>query len=179
MKEENEYVECRLEGEAVSSPALICQVSGIPDSGMEFNGEVPFCELGIESDDRFMLAAPLRFSLHVALAKQDIVVTGCLDADVEAICDRCAEPAPLHLHVCDVLHTYKNVLGQPVDLTEDIREDILLAFPQTFHCSDDCKGLCPMCGHNLNDGPCSCKSQEDGEEWDGNPWEALDGLGLK
>lgn len=172
-----EYMEDRIIGETVSCPALICQVMNIPDNGMKFDSSVSFADLGIEDDDRFILDGDVEVHLHVAAAKQNIIVTGYIDADVTGICDRCAEEAPLHLHVDDVLHSYKNVLGQPIDLTEDIREDILLAFPQSFHCSEDCKGLCPMCGQNLNEGTCSCKIEDDEEGSD--PWAALSGLDLK
>ena len=170
----------RLEGETVSSPALVFQTCAIPDAGMDAEGDVSFQEIGIESDDRFDLdGATLHFRLHIAAAKNDIVATGELEADVEALCDRCAEFAPLSLFTDDVIHTFKNALGQPIDLTEGIREDILLTFPQSFHCSEDCKGLCPVCGQNLNEGQCSCSAQSGGDSVDDNPWSVLDGLELK
>ena len=37
-----------------------------------------------------------------------------------------------------------------------LRDDILLDLPTKFLCTDDCKGLCPTCGKDLNDGPCQC-----------------------
>ena len=168
-----------MEQERASTPALICQISNLPDEGVVLEGDVSFEELDIESDFRFTLDRPMHYRLHVSLAKQDVVVTGSLSATVTAICDRCAEPADLHLEVNDVLHTYKNILGQPIDLTEEVREDILLAFPQSFHCSDDCKGLCPVCGQNLNMGQCSCEAPSDDDPDEGNPWSVLDGLNLK
>ena len=41
-------------------------------------------------------------------------------------------------------------------------------------CDDDCKGICPDCGADLNEGPCSCGETDDGEE-DGakNPFSVL------
>lgn len=170
----------RLEGEAVSTPALIFQTSGMPDNGIDVEGDVLFSDLGIESDDRFNLDdAKVHFRLHISAAKMDVIAIGKLDAEAEAICDRCAEYAPLNLSTDDVFHTFKNGLGQPIDLTEGIREDILLTFPQSFHCSEDCKGLCPVCGQNLNVGQCSCELQSDDDSEDGNPWSALDGLEFK
>ena len=166
-----------MEQEKASTPALICQISNLPDEGIVLEGEVSFEELDIQSDDRFTLDRPMHYCLHVSLAKQDVVVTGRLSATVTAICDRCAEPADLHLEVNDVLHIYKNILGQPIDLTEEVREDILLAFPQSFHCSEDCKGICPTCGKNLNEGPCGCGRKEDGDSRE-SPWSALDNLKL-
>ena len=41
-----------------------------------------------------------------------------------------------------------------------IRDDVLLELPSKLLCSESCKGLCPVCGKNLNDGNCSCKRHE-------------------
>ena len=43
-----------------------------------------------------------------------------------------------------------------VDLTPVVREQIILALPTRPLCSEQCKGLCPQCGGNLNTNPCSC-----------------------
>lgn len=43
-----------------------------------------------------------------------------------------------------------------LDLTELLRQSILLLVPIKPICSEDCGGLCPTCGRNLNDGPCGC-----------------------
>ncbi len=46
-----------------------------------------------------------------------------------------------------------------LDLTEATRQHVLLAIPMKPLCYEDCAGLCPHCGHNLNDGPCDCPSE--------------------
>jgi uncharacterized protein len=43
-----------------------------------------------------------------------------------------------------------------INLKPAVVADILLNMPMRAVCSDDCKGLCPKCGHNLNDGDCGC-----------------------
>lgn len=45
---------------------------------------------------------------------------------------------------------------QFVDITQDIREEVILDYPVKFLCKPDCRGLCPKCGKDLNDGECSC-----------------------
>ena len=57
-----------------------------------------------------------------------------------------------------------------LELTETLREELLLAVPQFVECRPDCRGLCPRCGANLNDGPCECPPQADAR------WDALKGL---
>lgn len=47
--------------------------------------------------------------------------------------------------------------GDEIDLTEPLRENILLELPIKPLCDVDCKGLCPTCGTNLNEGGCTCE----------------------
>ena len=58
-----------------------------------------------------------------------------------------------------------------VDLTDELRQSIILALPTYPVCRADCRGVCPTCGKNLNEGPCACVH----EERDGR-WGALDVL---
>jgi len=46
--------------------------------------------------------------------------------------------------------------GRKLDLCEQIREALLLELPIAPHCREDCEGLCPRCGADLNNGPCAC-----------------------
>jgi uncharacterized protein len=48
-----------------------------------------------------------------------------------------------------------------LDLTEAVREELLLAVPKYVVCRDDCRGLCPRCGAVLNAGPCGCQPEPD------------------
>lgn len=45
-----------------------------------------------------------------------------------------------------------------IDLSEDVRQTILLAVPLKLLCTETCRGLCPSCGTNLNTGTCDCVS---------------------
>jgi len=60
--------------------------------------------------------------------------------------------------------------ARDLDLTEALREEVFLAVPAFVECRPDCKGLCPRCGANLNDGPCDCPPAGDPR------WDALKGL---
>jgi uncharacterized protein len=46
--------------------------------------------------------------------------------------------------------------GGVVDVAEILREHVLLELPMALHCRPGCRGLCPSCGADLNQGPCSC-----------------------
>jgi uncharacterized protein len=52
-----------------------------------------------------------------------------------------------------------------VDLRPAVREEWLLAAPAFALCREDCKGLCPRCGADLNQGPCACEPETD-RRWD-------------
>jgi len=52
-----------------------------------------------------------------------------------------------------------------VDLAEDVRQFVVLGMPTKMLCREDCAGLCPTCGSNLNLGKCDCKSDETDSRW--------------
>jgi uncharacterized protein len=58
--------------------------------------------------------------------------------------------------------------GEAIYPEPEIRETLMLELPPLPLCKEDCKGLCPTCGKNLNEGPCSC---DDGQE-KASPWKA-------
>ncbi len=46
-----------------------------------------------------------------------------------------------------------------IDITVPLRESLLLAEPLQALCQEDCKGLCPVCGVNLNEETCNCETK--------------------
>ena len=52
-----------------------------------------------------------------------------------------------------------------VDLSGLAREAIVLATPARVVCSEECRGLCQQCGHDLNEGPCGCPPVQVDERW--------------
>lgn len=110
-----------------------------------------------------------------------VLVTGNLHSSVELTCSRCAEPfsMPLQFKIEEEFRpTIDIVTGASlplpaddeeatqidehhlVDLTEVVRQDLLLAIPPNPVCRSKCAGLCPICGKNWNEGPCDCKRDE-------------------
>lgn len=53
-----------------------------------------------------------------------------------------------------------------IDIGEDVRQYAILALPQKLLCKEDCAGLCPSCGSNLNRGSCSCVREEMDPRWE-------------
>jgi len=56
--------------------------------------------------------------------------------------------------------------GLDLELTETLRELILLELPLRLLCTESCAGLCDLCGHNLNQGPCGCIRDEVDPRWE-------------
>ncbi len=50
--------------------------------------------------------------------------------------------------------------GDEVNLAPEVWEEMMLAAPTKYHCRDDCKGLCPTCGKNWNEGACTCAQEQ-------------------
>ena len=55
--------------------------------------------------------------------------------------------------------------GDYIDLSDIIREQVILQIPMKHLCKKDCAGLCQRCGQNLNDGKCSCAEGETDPRW--------------
>ncbi len=92
-------------------------------------------------------------------------------------CDRCAVQIDRSL-LYSFSHTlvpslenedddrFIEVRDSKLDLDVLVREDILLELPTKFLCRSDCKGICPTCGKNLNEGPCGCKNEQGDERFE-------------
>jgi uncharacterized protein len=56
--------------------------------------------------------------------------------------------------------------GEGLELAEIVREQLLLAIPIKTVCREECKGLCPHCGKNLNSGECECAQGASDPRWE-------------
>jgi uncharacterized protein len=153
---------------------MIIWIARIPAEGSHYEGSDP-AEVMDLADDRFVrVAGDVRYSLYAQYVSSELVVRGELSVDIEAACTRCTEFFSTTVVDSDFLRAYPASEDVDfVDVSEDMREDLLLHFPAFPVCSEECKGLCPQCGANLSKGPCAC---EKGDR--PNPWSALDGLQL-
>ena len=91
---------------------------------------------------------------------------------LDAVCDRCGKAFPQEKTVpysCMLAEELQNEDSDDIVLLEAGKVDVgdlartafLLDMDTKTLCSEDCKGLCPRCGANLNDGPCGCKREVD------------------
>jgi uncharacterized protein len=123
--------------------------------------------------------SPLSVSLEAQQAGPDVVVRGRMTGSFELSCRRCLEPVVGEIDE-DVGLFYRagsepgddepaDVLPLPragtLDVAEPLREQVLLAVPAYVHCREDCRGLCPRCGANLNEADCGCTSEATDDRW--------------
>lgn len=117
---------------------------------------------------------------------QDIRLRGRVDTSLEVACARCLEPVvhqvsrdfdllyrPLgadagrdELSVTDAEAEISYYQGESLLLEDALREQVLLALPLKTICREDCQGLCPHCGKNLNEVKCSCANQVEDTRWE-------------
>ncbi len=64
----------------------------------------------------------------------------------------------------DEIHVF-DPQAREIDITEDVRDLLLLAIPAKFVCREDCQGLCPRCGVNLNLETCRCVARAVDSRW--------------
>ncbi len=153
---------------------LIVNKYQIPEWGIKLEEELPSSILEINEPKRIKEITPIACKLDVSLLNEDLIVRGKATAVAHCQCDRCLEDIELNILAEDICVVIEKC-PEKVDLTNEIREDILLAFPQSYLCNEDCKGLCFQCGMNLNVGKCQCNEVKEND----SPWDALKNLKFK
>jgi len=157
----------------------------LPDTPYLLDGteSADVLELPADADPPLAPAGDIEYHLSAVMAGADLVVTGRASVPLATVCARCLDDIRVAVAVKDLCFHFEKVRDMEVDLTEDVREELLLAVPSCFYCSPDCKGICPMCGTNLNHASCSCEERRAEEEEERaaampSPWDQLDALKL-
>lgn len=141
--------------------------------------------------DKTLRMRPVQGTLRLTRTPKGVLADAKLHGNVELECGRCLTlyPQPIELEFSEEYYQTVNVntgarLPKPeeddaflidethkLDLADAMCEYVLLTLPPAPRCRDDCQGLCPYCGHNLNEGPCECVPDNDE-----NPFAALSKL---
>lgn len=155
----------------------------LPDTPYLLDGTEPaeVLELPADADPPLAPAGDITYHLSAIMAGADLIVTGSASVPLATVCARCLDDIRVPVSVKDLCFHFEKVRDLEVDLTEDVREELLLAVPSCFYCSPDCKGICPVCGTNLNHASCDCDRTPAEPESDPaapSPWDQLDALNL-
>ena len=133
-------------------------VNRVPVEGMHEDATYDPKTLGIDRFD-VRLEEPISLSSFITKAKRELVVQADIRARVGFSCARCLQEFQRPIQTAAIL-SYEVGPTDIVDITEDVRQEILLAYPMIPVCQEGCKGLCPVCGQNLNVAACVHTSAE-------------------
>ncbi len=172
---------------------MFIRVRDLEAEALQFDQEFPpgHIDLGAELKQTAPLHAEGRAELieerspGIKATIKDIRLTGSFRGEVEVQCARCLEPVgravaagydllyrPLgavprddEVSISEAETEIGFYKGDGLMLEDVLREQILLAVPVKAVCRDDCRGLCPHCGRNLNQGKCECAPQGGDPRW--------------
>ena len=144
-----------------------------------------------QAGDAYRIVAPVELGLDIHKDKEKFRLAGTARTELELGCSRCLEPFRMPVNSSfdlrylpaaemstederevqeeDVETSYYR--DDQIDLNELLREQFYLELPMKPLCSEDCRGLCPQCGTNLNTGTCACAP-----EWEDPRLAPLKGL---
>lgn len=96
---------------------------------------------------------PITVSSWITKVEHELVVEAEISCRLQLCCARCLTPFEQPLRTGTLL-SYPVRPSDVVDITEDVRQEIILAYPMVPLCRPDCKGICPVCGANRNATAC-------------------------
>lgn len=141
-----------------------------PGKRLDFRFDLDLSDL--EFDGRYPVSRPVLVEGEVRNTADLLELALTARTTLDAACDRCGKAFPLEKEVpyrCMLAEELQNGESDEIVLLEDGKVDagelartaFILEMDSKTLCSEDCKGLCPRCGADLNLGPCSCKKEPD------------------
>ncbi len=158
--------------------SLRIRISGLSNGIHEYDFSADPSAVGLNGNfsSPVVIHIHLDKEVHQILFKADITTSGQFE------CDRCldefqqklnAEYSMVYLYDQESVAKYSEEEVQVItpdtvyiDPAEDIRQMVLFSIPLKLLCREECKGLCPHCGKNLNSGSCSCEPNTVDPRWD-------------
>lgn len=142
----------------------------------DFEGELALNDTNLEIDD-LRIIFPIKYNGSIYDLTGELVLELNISYDFIANCDRCLVEFKNHREANykaynfkdpsfydeDSVDEYFKVVNDSIDLSEIIISLVVTSLPGKNLCKEDCKGLCPVCGKNLNEGECDCQVEEETE----------------
>ena len=148
----------------------LCEIIEIPGSSLPFSCELETERLSNPAIKSFVKAPFAEGEIRNAAGVLNLI--GTIKVEMDCICDRCSVeflcdmelPVNAKIAVDSSDEDNPEVFpldGDWLDLSDVLETSFILNTDAKFLCREDCSGLCPSCGKNLNDGPCGCKKEID------------------
>lgn len=158
----------------MKNPLLVNALELLRRPGSERSIELDIEPSVIAIDDRRLVkGAPIVVRLTCSSLSDGVVVEGSVSSEFHGECRRCLAEVVGRVDV-DVRELYQVVRTDPdafpiendqIDLVPMVRESLLLELPDAPVCRPDCRGLCPVCGIDLNNSSCSCTVKSRDPRW--------------
>ncbi|WP_239617104.1 YceD family protein [Cohnella mopanensis] len=141
---------------------------------MELQGTLDLKEL-FRNNAEYSPLEPMKYNLVAKAADDRILVSGQLSCDVRMQCSRCLDkfdetvlvPFEEQFRIVENGEAELSeddeavpVTEERIDLSPYLAEELVVQLPYAPLCSEDCKGLCPECGMNLNEQSCGCNTEK-------------------
>ena len=153
-------------------------VREIPDNqSARYEVKVPPAEIDLELEEA-QFVEEIHGHLQLSRRVEDVYVKGSFSTSVQVECRCCIEPflnsisgdIEVQFYPTDVATSSdpwqadtgeRYYLGDTIDLSDEVRQSLIIEVPNWPLCSETCKGLCPQCGQNLNAADCGCYISEE------------------
>ena len=150
----------------------LSQIIDRPGASVPFSVSVDLSDLcyGVS----YPVSEPVLAEGNVRNTAGVLVMQGSIATTIHGICDRCASEFhrkvefPIDVVLVTKLESEENedewvfpLEGDSADLDDIVRTVFVLNLDSKLLCKEDCKGLCPQCGKNMNDVPCNCRKELD------------------
>lgn len=128
--------------------------------------------------ESFVFEKPLEVTGTIANNTKSLELNARVEGEMQVHCARCQKPVivPVKFRVHEILASDDSQVNDEeiiifsddkIDITDIVLNSFLMSVSGKFLCSEDCKGLCPKCGADLNDGDCGCDNDEIDPRWAG------------
>jgi uncharacterized protein len=163
------------------------EVSSLAASGKDFDHQYQPGELNLEDERIHLLDPQPRIQGRIRPERGRLIMGGVITGRLQLECDRCLKPVVSAIkanfsreyvttadyeaqHAVELSEDDLNLSvfdGAVIDVDSFVREELLLAAPDQVLCQQNCQGICPKCGADLNVAPCDCETAEVDPRWAG------------
>lgn len=150
----------------------LSKIIDCPGASVDFSTSADLSDL--RYGNSFPVSEPVLASGTVRNTAGVLVMTGTVRTTIHGVCDRCAGDfdrlveIPMNVVLVTELSNEEDedewvfpLEGNNADLEDIVRTVFVLNLDSKLLCREDCKGICPRCGKNLNGGPCDCRKEPD------------------
>lgn len=155
---------------------MIIDVDRLPKEGLKVSKDFEFLSAALVEESVVFLK-PVHAELTVKKAGEEVLIKGKVTTRLSFICSRCLIPFEYPIdstfdlvYLAEELDVMKDQLegddiskliyySGKIDIKEVVLEQLNLAFPAKPLCSEDCQGICPVCGKVIKDGECVCVTE--------------------